>query len=396
MTAGKQRTFDVCEDDMKHALTNLSAIASALLMIAAGPAHAQNDVVSKSNPELKADADVYWTPQRFKDAKPFPMPSAATTTQREAAPSRPSGKVESREGQPPSEQYTAPGEQLFAPDAQPRARHGDEVVEPGAVGAAGAPYTSTRVFPTFSGANAVFSADRAYPYITVGKLFFSIGGAPFVCSGAVIQRRVVATAGHCVHTGTSAGFHSNFVFVPSFRDGAAPFRSWNWRYVATTVTWATGGGGVPNAADYAMIEFGDQPLTPGAPASKLGNVVGFLGWQTLNLVRNHTSKLGYPCNLDNCAKMQNVMSNSFRTTAPNNVEYGSDATGGSSGGPWVQNFATLAVGGGTGSNTGLNQVVGVTSYIYNDVTQKVQGASILDSRWLSLFNLLCSRTGNCS
>jgi V8-like Glu-specific endopeptidase len=383
---------------MKHALTNLSAIASALLMIAACPAHAQDDVVGKTNPDvMKSGAEGYWTPERFRQAKPFPMPRAAAGTQREPAPSQPAGKAESSEGHPPSEQFMAPGQQLFGPDDRSRARHSGEVVEPGAVGSLGAPYTSTRVFPLFGGSSAPFSADRAYPYITVGKLFFSIGGSPFVCSGSVIQRRVVATAGHCVHSGTAAGgFHSNFVFVPAFRDGAAPFLAWNWRYVATIVTWATGGGGVPNAADYAMIEFGDQPLSRGAPASKLGNVTGWLGWQTLNLATNHTSKLGYPCNLDNCQKLQDVMSNSFRTTAPNNVEYGSDARGGSSGGPWAQNFATLAAGGGTGSNTGLNQVVGVTSYIYTDQAPKVQGASIPDKRWISLFKLLCGRTGNCS
>jgi hypothetical protein len=94
--------------------------------------------------------------------------------------------------------------------------------------------------------------------------------------------------------------------------------------------------------------------------------------------------------------MQDVMSNSFRTAAPNNVEYGSDARGGSSGGPWVQNFSTLASGGGTGGNAGLNQVVGVTSYVYNDLAPQLQGASILDNRWISLFNMLCGRAGNCN
>lgn len=380
---------------MTYPLKNLSAVATAILLIGASPAYAQDDVVGKSNTEMKASTEIYWTPERFRDAKPLPMPRASQATVREAEALKPPGKPQSSEARPPLEPAQPGEEQLYAPDPKPRLQ-GDETVEPGAVGSFGAPYTSTRVFPMFSGGSAGFSADRAYPYITVGKLFFSIGGSPFVCSASVIQRRVVATAGHCVHSGTSSGFHSNFVFVPAFRDGAAPFKSWNWRYVATTATWAGGGGGVPNAADYAMIEFADQPLSTGAPPSKLGNVVGWLGWQTQNLTNNHTSKLGYPCNLDSCQKMQDVMSNAFRTTAPNNVEYGSDARGGSSGGPWVQNFAKLASGGGTGTNAGLNQVVGVTSYIYNDLAPKVQGASILDSRWISLFNLLCGRAGNCN
>ena len=105
-------------------------------------------------------------------------------------------------------------------------------------------------------------------------------------------------------------------------------------------------------------------MAPGGPLVKLGNVTGWLGWQTVSLDANHTSKLGYPCNLDGCQKMQNITSTSFRTSAPNNVEYGSDARGGSSGGPWVQNFATVPAGGGTGTNPGLNRVVGITSYGY--------------------------------
>lgn len=380
---------------MKYPLMNLSAIASAILVMCAGPACAQSDVVGKSNTEIKTGAESYWTAERFQEAKPLPMPRANQNTLRDAEALKPQGIPQSSEARPPVEPIQPVDEQLYSPDTRPRLQ-GDETVEPGAVGSLGAPYTSTRVFPMFSGTSATFSADRSYPYITVGKLFFSIGGSPFVCSAAVIQRRVVATAGHCVHSGTTSGFHSNFVFVPAFRDGAAPFKSWNWRYVATTATWSGGGGSVPNAADYGMIEFADQPLSTGAPPSKLGNVVGWLGWQTANLVNNHTSKLGYPCNLDSCQKMQDVMSNAFRTTAPNNVEYGSDARGGSSGGPWVQNFSTLASGGGTGTNAGLNQVVGVTSYIYNDLAPKVQGASILDSRWISLFNQLCARPGNCN
>jgi V8-like Glu-specific endopeptidase len=281
---------------------------------------------------------------------------------------------------------------LFSPDAN--LLRSDQVMTPEAVGSIGAHYTSTRVFPMFTGTAAPFSADRAYPYITIGKLFFTIGRDPYVCSASVIQHRIVATAGHCVHSGTSAGFHNNWVFVPAFRDGTAPLLTWNWRAAIVTNTWASGGGGVPNAADYAMIEFGDQRINGRAFA--LGDLTGWLGWQTRSLSANHTSKLGYPCNLDSCQKMQNVTSGAFRNTSPNNVEYGSDAEGGSSGGPWVQNFQQLQSGGASGQNVGSNRVVGVTSYGYVPNDYKVQGASIPDGRWVNLFNTLCGRvSGNC-
>lgn len=379
----------------------LSISVCSLLLFVAPPLYAQNnDPVTMTNPDPSGRAaSSFWTEERFKAARPLPMPSIAPgQVPKPEEPSAAPGKPEGSEGQPPSLKYRGPGERLFGPDLKlDEGRDGKPTQ--GAVGTLGSHYTSTRVFPMFTGAAAPYSADRNYPYSTVGKLFFSVGGRPFVCSASVIQRRVVSTAGHCVHSGVggdASGFHSNFVFVPAFRDGGAPFQMWNWRYVAVTGTWAGGGGGVPNAADYAMIEFGDRSLTPGGPLVKLGNVTGWLGWQTLSLSMNHTSKLGYPCNLDNCQKMQNVMSTNLRNMAPNNVEYGSDATEGSSGGPWVQNFQVLPIGGGTGMNTGSNRVVGVTSYIYTSPDPKVQGSSILDNRWIQLWNMLCARAGNCN
>jgi V8-like Glu-specific endopeptidase len=386
---------------MKHPLPALSAGLGAACLFVALPATAAlpsdtDKPVSVTNSDVRANAAEYWTPERFKAAKPLPLPAARLDNVREEqSHALPPPKSESSEAKAPAASPRIAPEHLYTPDPAGPRQSGMDEIEPQASGTFNTPFTSTRVFPIFAGGSAPLSADRAYPYITVGKLFFTIGGSPFVCSASVIQRRVVATAGHCVHSGTGAGFHNNWVFVPAFRDGTAPLRMWNWRFATTTATWAGGGGGVPNAADYAMIEFADQPMTTGGPLFKLGQVTGWLGWQTVSLNANHTSKLGYPCNLDSCQKMQNVTSTSFRAVAPNNVEYGSDARGGSSGGPWVQNFAVLSVGGGTGINTGQNRVVGVTSYGYNSLDPKVQGASILDSRWVGLWNTICARAGNC-
>lgn len=384
---------------MNQTFTSISASVGTVVLLTAMPAFAAgpDQIVSIENSGMQAMASAYWTPERFKAAKPLPLPIARADGARPVPMAAMTREVsKSVNGQPP-QMHTRPAEQqLFVPDVSLQRLMDASGITPQASGTLNTPYTSTRVFPMHTGVNAGFSADRAYPYVTVGKLFFTKGGSPFVCSASVIQRRVVATAGHCVHSGTAAGFHSNVVFVPAFRDGVAPLKQWTWRFMTTTAAWANGGGAVPNAGDFAMIEFGDQAMVPGGPLTKLGNVTGWLGWQTLALNNNHTSKLGYPCNLDSCQKMQNVTSSAFRAVAPNNVEYGSDATGGSSGGPWVQNLAILAVGGGTGNNVGQNRVVGITSYGYTDVAPKVQGSSILNDTWIALWNSMCARVGNCS
>jgi V8-like Glu-specific endopeptidase len=376
----------------------------ALLLCGASPSQAQdsrdskvnnNNIVVLTNPDAKAVA-AYWTPERFKAARPLPLPQASSTDVQPQELTRLDGQVESSEARAPSVLKLPAAKRLFNPGTtqDTQQNRSGAVSTPGAVGTLGAQFTSSRVFPQFTGTAAPYSADRAYPYITVGKLFFSIDGAPYLCSASVIQHRIVATAGHCVHSGTARGFYSNWVFVPAYRDGTAPLLAWNWRAVTVTGTWASGGGTVPNAADYAMIEFGDQAV--GNAVRALGDLTGWLGWQTLSLSANHTSKLGYPCNLDRCEKMQNITSGAFRNVAPNNVEYGSDAEGGSSGGPWVQNFQQLQAGGGNYSNNGSNRVVGITSYGYVPRDPKVQGASILDNRWTSLLNTLCARApGNC-
>jgi V8-like Glu-specific endopeptidase len=257
------------------------------------------------------------------------------------------------------------------------------------------PQNSGTLNQHFSGSRLIGSnTHTVYPHRAVGKLFFTQPGVgDFVCSASVIDNRIVVTAGHCVHRGSggSAGFFTNFLFVPAFKNGVAPFNQWNWAFVVVTATWSSGGGTVPNAADYAMFEMQDRP----GPLV-LGNVTGSLGWQTLSLHPNHITQLGYPCNLDSCQQMQRNDAGTARLVAPNNAEFGSHMRGGASGGPIIQNFGVFAAGQTGGSRTGVNRVVGVLSYGFTSTTPLANGASIPDSRWTQILNTVCAhRAGNC-
>src|SRR4029079_6443316 len=104
------------------------------------------------------------------------------------------------------------------------------------------PFTSTQLIPA--------AADLVYPYRTTGRLFFTIPGqGNFVCSASAIQARIVLTAGHCVHSGANgnSGFYTNFLFVPAFRNGNAPYQSWTFSFVTATSSWINSGGVLPNA-----------------------------------------------------------------------------------------------------------------------------------------------------
>jgi V8-like Glu-specific endopeptidase len=320
----------------------------------------------------------FWTPERFANATPMDLPIASATSEMVASLS--GGTPEFFDGRNGSG-GAGMEVQLFDPEAAATAP--DDAVQPQTVGTFGAHYTSSRVIPKL--------AERKYPWKPAGRLFFSTPLGTSWCTASAIGARIIVTAGHCVHNGNGApsGWYSNWVFIPAYRNGAAPFGSWGWAEVTVTGTWYAGGGGVPNAADYAMILVPDQMV--GTKLKRIGEVTGWLGWQTLSLSANHTTQLGYPGNFDSGNIQHQITSGAFRNTAPNNVEYGSDSQGGSSGGPWIQNFSEVAAGqAGIGFNNGPNRVVGVTSYGYISPDPKVQGASIPDSRWSDIFNAFCA------
>ena len=98
------------------------------------------------------------------------------------------------------------------------------------------------------------------------------------CSAAAIQRRLIATAGHCVFDAEQGHFLTNFVFVPAYDNGAAPFGAWSARMVITTPSWVEGGGIVPNPADFAIIVLNEADTNFGPVA--IGEATGWLGWSS--------------------------------------------------------------------------------------------------------------------
>lgn len=362
---------------------------AAFLTTLSNPAVAGDVVTKKLNDGVSTSstAATYWTPERLRNAKPRPLPKHTSTSTGTAATPTTETSV-SGSGQPPTVNVTPNTQKLFTP-AKPVDSTNNDKVQPNKVGTAGAYFTSSRLVP--------LSADTAYPYRTVGKLFYTeLGVGDFVCSASIIRPRVVLTAGHCVHSGSggSSGFFTNFVFIPAYRNGSAPYYSWSPSLVSTTTAWITSNGNAPNAADYAMFEMLDKSIS--GSVRKIGDITGYLGYRTQRLLPNHVTMLGYPGNLDNGEIIHQVTAESFRSRSPNAVEYGSDMGGGSSGGPWIQNFGALAAGQGGGTNSGLNEVVGVTSYGPISTDPLYAGSSILDSRFVDVLNTICTnRAGNC-
>jgi hypothetical protein len=288
-----------------------------------------------------------------------------------------------KDGAPPSIEMTPDMHPLFQPIMDVSEKPSFDV------GTLNEQFTSAQLTPT--------TAVTTYPYRAVGKLFFTTPSGNKTCSAAVIAPRIVLTAGHCVHNGNGAasGWYTNFMFVPAFNNGAAPYLSWNASYISTTNGWFTGGGTVPNAADWGMLEMADQAVS--GTTTQIGNAVGWLGFLTLSTIPNHATMLGYPVAFDSGQLMHQVLAQSAQAVAPNNAESGSDMNLGAGGGPWIQNFGTASTGQNGGKNATRNRVVGVTSYGYNDTTSLGNGSSILDNtNFIGLYNYVCGlQTGNC-
>ncbi len=259
-------------------------------------------------------------------------------------------------------------------------------VTPRAFGEFGIPYASGRVqggtsaYPSAVGPSYL---STTAPYNRIGKLFFSTGSGQSFCSASLIRRSVIVTAAHCIQAfGAGASTYGGWVFVPGHYGGTTaaqrtPYGSWGWSAVSRPSTWADGtdtGDGAARNNDLAVII-----LTKNASNQFLGDVLGgWLGYawndysftsspKTGGLAVAATTTLGYPALMDNGDIMQRADGPSYLTEVGGAAQIwqGSNFTGGSSGGPWIVNFAAfnpkLSGGAVLGSGPQL-AVIGVTSW----------------------------------
>jgi V8-like Glu-specific endopeptidase len=373
-------------------MRKLVASSIAILLVCAQAAMA----LGGSGPRVVVDSSTTeWTAERYLSARPvepLPVRSLERDQMGSGLTAPLGGRAEGAPGRPPVLRVMPdfdfyihpPGarpRQLTAVRELPRGLAAAALSTDGRLknrGTAALEFSSSRLVPR--------DARVVYPYSTVGKLFFDKpGGGSGYCSGSVLQRRVVLTAGHCVYT-PGKGWHKNFSFVPAFFKGNAPFGTWRAQEVWTTNEWFNGGNVYPNAADFAVLVMRDN-----LEGQRLGEVTGWLGWKTKSLSPNHVHMLGYPSNLDQGSEMHQVATSSFDCCYGNSVAYGTDMRQGSSGGPWVQNFGVRAQQQNIGRNTQKNRVVGVYSWLFvDDKKILVGGSSIPRAPFANLIRKACN------
>lgn len=193
--------------------------------------------------------------------------------------------------------------------------------------------------PGCKGKKCTTAAVPEEPQPELGKVFFTLGGTNYVCSGTATtsgNSDVVTTAGHCLHEGPGS-FATNFAFVPAYENGAEPYGKWTAKELFTTAEWAASG-------DFEY-DAGFAVMNTNAGGASLTDVVGSYPI-AFNKARGlQYQSFGYPA----AAPFDGQTLWSCTGTVKDDP-YGAttqglpcDMTGGSSGGGWITGGALNSV-----------------------------------------------------
>eukprot|EP00026_Physarum_polycephalum_P014054 Phypoly_transcript_14524.p1 GENE.Phypoly_transcript_14524~~Phypoly_transcript_14524.p1 ORF type:complete len:293 (+),score=30.21 Phypoly_transcript_14524:62-940(+) len=190
------------------------------------------------------------------------------------------------------------------------------------------------------------------PISAVGRLFYTSKGQDYSCSASVAGPRVLWTAAHCVYDGVWA---TNVVFAPGYCDGDAPFGSFAAHTMVVLDAWM-------RTSDFA-VDFGNVILV-----DEIDEIVGRIQTRfNYDPRRISWSAMGYPSESPFDGN-KNYLCNSEEVQRdyrhlPPTLRIGCDAGGGTSGGPWLIDYAE-----------GEDLILGsVTSYKYNDDENSIYG-----------------------
>jgi V8-like Glu-specific endopeptidase len=179
-----------------------------------------------------------------------------------------------------------------------------------------------------------------YPYIAVGKIFFRQNNQNFVCSGASVASpaatNTVWTAGHCLSDGTNT-FSTNTAFVPSYRNGVAPYGVFPGTFLVVSGAWHFN-------RDFTR-DLGAFRVGTNGAGQTLQSRVGSLGFAWNQPRVQHYNDFGYPQAAPFNGRWMVVCQGSHAYdditipgAGPDPFAIGCDMTGGSSGGPYIMRF----------------------------------------------------------
>jgi V8-like Glu-specific endopeptidase len=204
----------------------------------------------------------------------------------------------------------------------------------------------------------------------VGKVFFTIDGANYVCSGTAVTAttgvNLVWTAGHCLTDGPGHDA-TNFMFVPGYYNGQEPNGRWAYTVLDSTPGWEAQG------TDKWRYDVGAARVVN--TTNSAATFDGTIGTKPIAFGQNPTGKRlvshGYPAAGTFNGQTQFACASPFRrwdwTALLDPMQISCDMTGGSSGGGWM-----LDANGNSVADAG-EPVVSVNSYGYQGEKNTMYG-----------------------
>jgi len=251
------------------------------------------------------------------------------------------------------------------------------------------PFTTKRASSLYAldpDGSSIDPVDK-FPWRATGKLFMKFGNDTFVCTASVIEKGLLVTAAHCVHNfgEKNDGFADSVTFEPARHESSKPFGTWTAKqWWVPKVYWdgtdkcLAEAPGIVCENDVAVI------VVEKLEGKFIADVTGKYDFITkdefgyapfLNQKSAQITQLGYPAKDFPGDKMIRTDSVGYQDD-PSNVIIGSNQTGGSSGGPWLQNFGVkTSFNGPPPTDNESNQVSATTSWGFTSGTVKIQGAS---------------------
>ncbi|HEX2313984.1 MAG TPA: peptidase [Thermomonospora sp.] len=179
---------------------------------------------------------------------------------------------------------------------------------------------------------------------TTGRVFFTHKGRAASCSGSAVvsqNRSTVITAGHCVKL--EGSWHTDWIFVPGYHNGNAPYGKWTARKTLATAQWS--------ADEAIQYDIGAAVLNP-LDGRQLTDVVGGRAIAFDQPKRQAMYSFGYPAAAPyDGTKLTYCSGTTTSSFLLGTLGMACTMTGGSSGGPWLSGFDEAT---GTGAITSVN------------------------------------------
>lgn len=189
------------------------------------------------------------------------------------------------------------------------------------------------------------------PLTATGKVFFTMGGTDYVCSGAVVNdsktdRSIVLTAGHCVFDNAYQIFADNFIYYPAFDSSPT--------YDCTRTRCLVANSLVAHSGFTSQRDFTSQATQYdwGFAAIPEASIAGFNLNSTTFSSGATTYAFGYPAGSPYSGSDLVYCAGPISSDTRNGgLTWGltCNMTGGSSGGPWLSAFDTRTFNGSASS-----------------------------------------------